>query len=123
MREKSDSLTGLVKKIDETVDAASTKRVGGRNLGVFVIVGAAEGRTEQLCAMAKKESLQRVSLCIGTAPRRYEVNKEADVTVVVYTAGRPGRQQVVDNFALRKGELDETKRDAIVAAVSNVLPK
>jgi hypothetical protein len=30
---------------------------------------------------------------------------------------------VVANFALRKGELDESKRDAIVEALSKVLPK
>jgi len=116
-------LTGLVKQIDETVDAASNKQTGGRKLGVFVIIGDKDGRTEQLRELAKKESLKRISLCIGAAPPRYEVNKEADVTVVVYTVGRPGRQQVVDNFALRKGELDCAKHEAIVAAVSKVLPK
>jgi hypothetical protein len=45
------------------------------------------------------------------------------VTVVIYNPGRPGRQSVLANFALRKGELDSTKTDAIVAALSNVLPR
>ena len=92
-------------------------------MGVFVIIGDADGRAEQLRGLAKKESLKRVSLCIGTVPPRYEVNKEADVTVVIYTVGRPGRQEVVSNFALRKSELDDAKRDTIVASVSKVLPK
>ena len=116
-------MTSLVKKIDRVVDEASGKQTGGQKLGVFVIIGDADGRAEQLRTLAKQESLTRVSFCIGTAPPRYEVNKEADVTVVIYTVGRPGRQEVTSNFAVRKGELCETKCDDIVAALSKVLPK
>jgi hypothetical protein len=116
-------LTSLVKQIDDTVNEAAGKQKNGQHLGTFVIIGEAEGRAEQLRKLAEKEGLKQMSLCIGTAPPRYEVSNEAEVTVVIYTVGRPGQQQVVANFALRKGELDETKRDAIVAALSKVLPK
>jgi hypothetical protein len=116
-------LTGLVKKIDNAVDEASGKQAGGQKLGTFLIVGDADGRAAQLRGMAEKQGLKRVSLCVGTAPPRYEVSKDADVTVVIYRVGRPGRQEVVANFALRKGELDEAKGDAILAAVSKVLPR
>ncbi len=116
-------MTSLVKKIDKAVDEASGKQPGGQKLGTFVVIGDADGRAEQLRKMTEKEALKRVSLCIGTAPPRYEVSKEADVTVVIYSVGRPGRQEVVANFALRTGELDETKGDAILAALSKVLPK
>jgi hypothetical protein len=116
-------LTGLVKKIDKVVDVASGKQPGGQKLVTFVIIGDADGRAEQLRGMAEKEALKRVSLCIGTSPPRYEVSKDADVTVVIYSVGRPGRQEVVANFALRKGELDEEKGDAILEALSKVLPK
>jgi hypothetical protein len=116
-------LTGLVKKIDRVVDEASGKQAGGQKLGTFVIIGDADGRAEQLRGMAEKQGLKRVSLCIGSAPPRYEVSKDADVTVVIYTVGRPGRQEVVANFALRKGDLDEAKGDAVLAALSKVLPK
>jgi hypothetical protein len=119
----SDPLTGLVKQIDETVIEAAAKQKGGRKLGTFVIIGDAEGRADQLRKIAEKEKLQQVSLCIGAAPPRYEVSNEAEVTVVIYNVGRPGQQQVVANFALRKGELDKTKRDAIIAELSKVLPK
>jgi hypothetical protein len=114
-------LTSLVKKIDQTVHEASAKRPGGQNLGTFLIIGDAAGRADQLHEMAKKEVLHRVTLCIGAAPPRYEVSNEAEVTVVIYTVGRPGRQEVVANFALRQGELNKTKCDAIVAALSKVL--
>jgi hypothetical protein len=113
----------LVKKIDRVVGEASAKQAGGRKLGVFVVVGDADGRAEQLRGLAKAESLKHVSLCIGDAPPRYEVNKKADATVLIYTVGRPGRQAVSSNFALRKGELGATRNDDIVAALSKVLPK
>ena len=116
-------MTSLVKKIDRVVDESATRQPGGQKLGVFVIIGDADGRAEQLRGLAKKESLTRVSFCIGTAPPRYEVNKGVDVTVVIYTVGRPGRQEVTANFALLKGELGVTKRDDIAAALSKVLPK
>jgi hypothetical protein len=117
----SDPLTGLVKKIDEKLEAASAKYPN--KLGTFVIIGNTDGRAEQLRGLATCESLQRVTLCIGAAPQRYEVNPDVDVTVVIYSVGRPGRQTVTANFALRTGELDEAKCDAILAALANVLPK
>src|SRR5262249_34694630 len=58
----------------------------------------------------------------GAPPPRYEVNPQADVTVMIYTVGRRPEQQVTANFALRKGELNEAKADAIVKALSEVLP-
>ena len=88
----SDPLTGLVKKIDEKVHEASGKHKN--KLGTFVIIGNADGRADQLRELAQRESLQRVTLCIGAAPPRYEVNPEADVTVVIYNPGRPGQQRV-----------------------------
>jgi hypothetical protein len=119
----SDPLTGLVKKIDEAVNAASGKYPGGRRLGTFVIFRDTPGLADQLRAMAKNESLQRVTLSIGAAPPRYEVNPAADVTVVIYTPGRPGQNRVTANFALSECDLDESQSDAIVAALAKVLPK
>ena len=117
----SDPLASLVKRMDETVNEASSKYP--QALGTFLIIGEAPNRTEELRALAECQSIHRVTLAIGDAPPRYEVNKNADVTVVIYTPGRPGRQTVTANFALRQGELDAAKSDAIIAALSNVLPK
>ena len=124
MRETSDPLTGLVKKIDQAVDQAAGKRAGNRGLGAFVLFdGNADGLDQRLREMAEKEGLKRVNLCIGAPPPDYEVAKEAEVTVVIYSVGRRWEQKVTANFALRKGELDEATADAIVKALTETLPK
>jgi len=122
VRETSDSLTGLVKKIEQQVEAASGKHP--RTLGAYVIFQTnSDGLDLQLRGMAETASLTRVCLGIGVPPKEYEVAPEADVTVVIYNAGRRGQQHVTANFALRKGELNEAKADAIVKALSDALPK
>ena len=115
-------MTGLVKKIDQRVDAAAGKTA--RALGVYVIFDSkADGLDKQLRRLAETQALKRVSLCIGAPPQDYGVAKEADVTVVIYSVGRRPQQKVTANFALRKGELDEAKADAILKAVAQMLPK
>jgi hypothetical protein len=115
-------LTGLVKKIDTLVDATAGK--AARPVGVYVIfVSNADSLDRQFHGLTEKEALKRVSLCSGAPPGDYAVAEDADVTVVIYTVGRRPDQKVTANFAFRKGELDEAKTDAIVKALSDVLPK
>ena len=89
--------------------------------GSKLVVG--DGLDRRLREMAEKEALKRVSLCIGAPPQDYGVADDADVTVVIYSLGRRPQQKVTANFALRKGELDEAKADAIVKALSEMLPR
>jgi hypothetical protein len=115
-------LTGLVKKIDQQLDAAAGKTA--RPPGVFFIfVRNSGGLDSRLRSMAEKAGLKRVSLCIGPPPDDYEIAREADVTVVIYSDGQRREQRVTANFALRKGELNEARTDAIVKALFKVLPK
>jgi hypothetical protein len=115
-------LTGLVKKIDRRLEEAVGKTP--RAAGAFVLfVNNADGLDRRLREMAEKEALKRVSLCIGAPPQDYGVADDADVTVVIYSLGRRPQQKVTANFALRKGELDEAKADAIVKALSEMLPR
>ncbi len=118
----SDPLASLVKRIDTKVNEASPKYTRNK-LGAFVIIGDVPGRVDDLRGLAECEGLSRVTLCIGNPPPRYEVNGEADVTVVIYTPGRPGQNHVVANFALRTGELNDARSNAIVEALAKVLPK
>jgi hypothetical protein len=105
------------------VKQADGKYAAGRKLGTFVLMRDAHGRADQLRGLAQKQALERVSLCIGDAGPRYAVAPEADVTVVIYNPARRGYQSVQANFAFLKGELDEAKSDAIIEALSKVLPK
>src|SRR5436309_1111684 len=104
------------------MDAAAGKTK--RPLGAFfMFVRNADGLDKQLRGMADKEGLKRVFLGIGAPPGDYAVANEADMTVVIYSPSRRGDQRVTANFALRKGDLDDATADAIVAALSKVLPK
>lgn len=121
MREKSDSLTSLVKQIDQRMQLAAHKTP--RPLGAFVMfMNDAPGLDQGLRALAEKEAIKQVPLGIGAPPPDYAIAPEADMTVVVYPPGRRGDQRVSANFALRKGELDDAKADAIVKAIAAVLP-
>lgn len=123
VRDMSEPLTGLVKKIDATVRTAQPKYAPKRKLGTFVIVGDAPGRADQLRNLAKQEKLTHVTFAIAAAPPRYEINPAADVTVVIYTPGRPGQNVVTANFALRECQMDEDMDDEIIAALAKMLPK
>jgi hypothetical protein len=89
VRETSDPLASLVKKIDQRLNEVTAKTP--RPPGTFIIFDSkAEGLDMRLRGMAETESLHRVSLCIGAPPEDYEVAKEAEVTVVIYNYNRRG---------------------------------
>jgi len=50
--------------------------------------------------------------------KAYNVDKDADITVVLYTA-----HEVKANYAFKKGQLKDKEMDKIVADVSKILPK
>ncbi len=114
-------MTSLVKKLDKQLDAAGKS---DRPPGAYIIfVNNSDGLDKQLQGIAEKEALKRVHLCIGAPPDDYAVAKDADVTVVIYKVGQRRQEKVTANFALRQGELDDAKTDAIVKALSEALPK
>src|SRR5262249_35225134 len=111
----------LVKKIDQRLDAAAGKTA--RPAGAFVIfVNNADGLDRRLRALAEKEGLKRASLCIGAGPGGWDVAPEADANAVSDGIGRRRLEPVTANFAFRKGELNDARADAIVKALSDVLP-
>jgi hypothetical protein len=115
-------LAGLVKRLDERLQDSAGKR--SRAPGVFVLYeGNPEILRDELVANAEIYSLVQVSQCIGAPPEDYEVSKNADITVVIYTLGRRPEQKVTANFALRKGELTSAKIEEIVKAFTDILPK
>jgi hypothetical protein len=121
VREPSDPLTSLVKKIDQRMQAAAAKT--RRPLGAYVLyMNNRSGLDQRLRRLAETEPIKSVTLGIGVPPRNYEVAGDADLTVVVYNPGRRWQQHVTANFALRKGELNDARADEIVRAIAAVLP-
>jgi hypothetical protein len=112
-REVSDPLTSLVKKIDE----ATAKN----NMGSFVVfLNDDESLKNKLKELAKKEKIDKTVLTIETpaGPSGYDIAKDADVTVVLYTA-----KNVKVNHAYKKGEFKDADVEKVVAELAKILPE
>jgi hypothetical protein len=115
-REVNDGLTSLVKKIDE-----ATAKNRDCRMGSFVVFCSdEEGLKKKLEDLVDKEKLTRTILTIDNpaGPDGYDIAKDAEVTVVLYT-----KQKVKVNYAFKKGELKERDIDRILGDVSKILPE
>jgi hypothetical protein len=113
-REVTPALTDLIKKID--VETAKNKSA---HMGSFVVfLSDKEGLETQLKNLGDKEGLKNIVLSIDNpaGPKAYNVAKDADVTVVLYS-----NRVVRDNYAFRKGQLSQQAVSQIVAAVPKVV--
>jgi hypothetical protein len=115
-REITDGLTSLVKKIDDATDKHNDCRMGS----FVVFCSDEEGLEKKLKDLADKEKLKHIVLTIDNpaGPKSYEIAKDADVTVVLYT-----QQNVKANYAFKKGELKDADINKIVSDVSKILPE
>ena len=115
-REINDGLTSLVKKIDEATDKNSDCRMGS----FVVFCSDDEGLEKKLKDLADKEKFKHIVLTIDNpaGPDKYEIAKDAAVTVVLYT-----QQKVKANYAFKKGELKDADINKIVSDVSKILPE
>jgi hypothetical protein len=114
-RESSPALTALIKKIDET-----TVKNKGANMGSFVVfLSDKEGLDKELASLAKQEGIKSCVLSIDNpaGPKGYNVSKDADITVVLYT-----ERTAKANWAFKKGELNDKAIATIVAGVSKIVP-
>ena len=115
-RQTSPALTKLIKKID-----AATAKNKDASMGSFVVfLSDSEKLAGELKELAKKEKLQHCVLSIDNpaGPKGYNVQKDAEVTVVLYTD-----RTVKANHAFKKGALKDKDLDKIVADVSKILPQ
>jgi hypothetical protein len=114
-REVSPSLTTLIKKVDE-----ATGKNNKCEMGSFVVFCSDSKDLEgQLKKLAEKEKIKNCILAIDNpaGPDKYDVAKDADITVVLYT-----NQTVKANYAFKKGELKDGDIEKIVADVTKILP-
>jgi hypothetical protein len=115
-RETSEPLTKLIKKLDACTDKHNDCKMGS----FVVFLNDSEELGKHLKEMAEKEGLKQTVLAIDNpaGPKGYNVDKNADVTVVLYTD-----RMVKANHSFRKGELKDKDIDLIVKDVSKILPK
>ena len=115
-REISPTLTSLVKKID-----AETEKNKSAKMGSFVVFlsNDEKGMEEKLKSLASKEGIKNTVLAIDNVagPEGYNIAKDADVTVVLYT-----KRNVKANHSFRKGELNDSAVSSIVKDVTKILP-
>ncbi|MCS7046798.1 MAG: hypothetical protein NZO58_10615 [Gemmataceae bacterium] len=115
-REVSPPLTDLLKKLE-----AATVKYSKESLGSFaVFCNDKEGLKEQLEKLAADLKLKNVVLALDapSGPKDYKIAKDADVTVILYEDFT-----VRFNHAFKKGELNATAVDRIVADVAKIIPK
>jgi hypothetical protein len=116
-RDVDPTVTKLIKKVDE-----ATKKNAKAEMGSFVVFLHEESKDfeSQLKDLAKKENIKSCVLSIDNpaGPEKYEIAKDADVTVVLYT-----KRVVKANYAFKKGQMKDADIEKIVADVSKILPK
>jgi hypothetical protein len=105
-----DNLAGLVKAVDEV-------QKNNEKLGTFVvgISGVEEADFEKLQTTHKLTTPLTVSVA-KDGPSRYNLNKEAAVTVVVYKGNK-----VVKNFAFKDTKSAAEKAKAIAETAGDAL--
>ena len=113
-RDVSSPLVSLFKKLDE-----ETVKNKAANMGSFaVFCSDADGLDKKLKELADKEKLQKFVLAIDNpaGPTPYNVNKDADVTVVLYS-----KSKVISNYVFKKGELNDQAIQKILADVPKIV--
>lgn len=108
-------MTGLVKKLD----AAAVRHADAPLCSFVVFCSDEDGLEARLKKLADENHLKKVVLAIDNpaGPRGYNIAKDADVTVMLYTD-----YAVKVNHAFKKGELTEAAVDAVVSDLKAILP-
>jgi hypothetical protein len=116
-RKTSEPLTRLIKKID-----AETAKNKDAHMGSFVVfLSDTEGLDKELKALAEKENITKCVLSIDNpaGPKGYNVSKDAEVTVVLYT-----EHVVKANHAFKSSSaLKDEAIDKVVGDVAKILPQ
>jgi hypothetical protein len=115
-RNISDPLTSLVKKLNEATAKSKEKKLGS----FVVMLSDEESMAEKLITLADKERIDQTILGLmeSAGPPEFEVAKDAEITVVLYT----GRKVKV-NYAFKKGKMTAEDISRILADLPKILPE
>jgi hypothetical protein len=113
-RQVDNNLTMLIKKLDAEVGKNKAAHMGG-----FVVLLTDDQNAEkQLKKIADEHGIKNISLAVDNpaGPPKYNVAREADITVVLYN-----KQKVQANHTFTKGGLNEKAIEKVVADVPKIL--
>jgi hypothetical protein len=115
-RSLTDNLASLVKEIDSFVGKNKSQQAAA-----FVVLLSSDPDADEakLKEFAKKHNIKNVPLTLfdgETGPPSYKVAKDADLTVLLWR-----ERDVKANHALKKGELNESAVEKIMADTPKIL--
>jgi hypothetical protein len=112
-REINDPLTSLVKKMD-----GINKEKGSKMASVVVFLGDDEAMEKAIKGLAEKEKVEKTTLMLANkaGPEDLHINKNADVTVLLYVG-----KKVKVNRAYKKGEFKAEEVENIVKDLPKIL--
>jgi hypothetical protein len=115
-RRITPEVTLLLKKLDGCTAKNKAAKMGS----YAVFCSDADGLEKQLKEVAEKEKIKYLVLTIDnpSGPKKYNIAKDADVTVLLYTD-----HVVKANHTFKKGELKEKDIEKIVGDVAKILPE
>ena len=107
-RNPDESLTKLIKKIDEATAKNSDSKMGS----YVVFLSDSQDLEAKLKAMATKENVKNTILSIDNpaGPERYKISKDADITVLLYT-GRVVKANHAFKGALKDADIEKITGD------------
>src|SRR5262245_66504313 len=110
------TVTLTLTKLIQEIDAATAKSDG--KMGNFVVfLGDGDGLEKKLSSLAEQSKLKKCVLSIDNpaGPEKYNVARDADVTVVLYK-----EHKVKANYAFKKGEMKDKDVSAIVKDLAKI---
>jgi hypothetical protein len=115
-RQPSPTVVSLIKKIDKATAEHKDEKMGS----FVVFLSDDRDLPKKLKEVADKEHIENTVLAVDRSrgPAGYDINPDADVTVVLYT-----RHTVKANHTFGNGGLQDKDIDRILADVPKILPE
>ncbi len=109
-RETEEPLGALVKAVD------TAARMNKTHALLVLLADDEDKAAGVLRTLAERRAIKHASLAVDsiTGPPAFKIAKDANLTAILYD-----KYSVSDNFAFRKGELNDKAIDKIVAAIGN----
>lgn len=108
----------VLEKLIVAVDEATVKNAKAE-LNSYVVFCSSDDKLEaKLKALAEKTKLKELVLSIesDTGPEKYNINKDADITILVYK-----ERTVIANHTFEKGKLSEKDVETVLGDITKIV--